>query len=55
MSNELTGHGGSNLPAEEPIANPGLPEHTWRPTDIDEGAPTRAERQIATSYLRSLV
>ena len=55
MSNELTGHGGSNLPAEEPIANPGLPEHTWRPTDIDESAAKRAERQIASMYLLSMV
>ena len=55
MSNELTGPGGSNLPAEEPIANPGLPEHTWRPTDVDEGAARRAERQISTLYLLSMV
>ncbi len=55
MSNELPGHGGSNLPAEEPIPNPGLPEHTWRPTDIDEAAEKRAERQIAAMYLLSMV
>ena len=55
MSNELTGPAGSNLPAEEPIANPGLPEHTWRPTDVDEGAARRAERQSSTLYLLSMV
>jgi ubiquinol-cytochrome c reductase iron-sulfur subunit len=44
-----------NLPAEEPIANPGLPEHTWRPTDIDEAAEKRAERQVAAMYLLSMV
>ena len=57
MSNELTGTGTSsdNLAAEEPIPNPGLPSHTWRPTDIDEDAARRAERQIATMYLLSMV
>ncbi len=55
MSNELPGHGGSNLPAEEPIPNPGLPEHTWRPTDVDEAAEKRAERQIASMYVLSMV
>jgi ubiquinol-cytochrome c reductase iron-sulfur subunit len=32
---------------EEPIANPGLPAHQWRPTDVDPGAEKRAERQVA--------
>ena len=40
---------------EEPIANPGLPEHTWRPTDVDEAAERRAERQVAGMYLLSVV
>lgn len=55
MSNELQDPSASLLPAEEPIANPGLPEHTWRPTDIDEDAERRAERQVATMYLLSMV
>lgn len=38
------------LPDEEPIANPGLPEHSWRPTDVDAGAEKRAERQVAAWY-----
>ncbi|MBF4160545.1 cytochrome bc1 complex Rieske iron-sulfur subunit [Nocardioides acrostichi] len=48
-----TGH----VPAvpEEPIANPGLPEHTWRPTDVDEHSEKRAERQVAAMYLASMV
>ena len=43
---------GKHLPAttEEPIANPGLPEHTWRPTDVDDDAARRAERQVATMF-----
>jgi ubiquinol-cytochrome c reductase iron-sulfur subunit len=47
-----------NLPAErstteveaDPIANPGLPAHVWRPTDVDLLAEKRAERQIALLF-----
>ncbi len=41
-----------NLPAVEgdPIADPGLPAHTWRPTDVDKRAEKRAERQVATFF-----
>jgi ubiquinol-cytochrome c reductase iron-sulfur subunit len=35
---------------EEPIANPGLPEHLPRPTDVDPVAEKRAERQVATLF-----
>ena len=38
------------VPDEEPIANPGLPEHTWRPTDVDPAAEKRAERQVAAFF-----
>ncbi len=50
------GHG-SHLPAvpEEPIPNPGLPAHTWRPTDVDEGLATRAERQVSLMFTLSAV
>lgn len=55
MSNE-TEH---NLPVvetpEEPIANPGLHEHEWRPTDVDEQAEKRAERQVAGMFLLSML
>ncbi len=34
----------------DPIADPGLPEHLPRPTDVDEAAERRAERQIATLF-----
>lgn len=46
-----------HLPAvpEEPIANPGLPAHTWRPTDIDEGLAKRAERQVSLMFTLSAV
>ena len=44
---DLATTGGS---AEEPIPNPGLHEHQPRPTDVDEHAEKRAERQIATFF-----
>jgi ubiquinol-cytochrome c reductase iron-sulfur subunit len=43
-------HHGVDLVDGEPIANPGLPEHVWRPTDVDAAAEKRAERQIATLF-----
>ena len=39
----------------DPIADPGLPEHLPRPTDVDEHAERRAERQVATLYTASVV
>ena len=44
------GHGLPALPADEPLANPGLPEHIWRPTDVDPAKEKRAERQVATLF-----
>jgi ubiquinol-cytochrome c reductase iron-sulfur subunit len=48
----VSDHHDDHLPAtpEEPIANPGLPEHLPRPTDIDPVAEKRAERQVATLF-----
>jgi ubiquinol-cytochrome c reductase iron-sulfur subunit len=43
------------LVPSEPIANPGLPEHHWRPTDVDPRAERRAERQVATLFGLSAV
>jgi ubiquinol-cytochrome c reductase iron-sulfur subunit len=34
----------------DPIADPGLPPHEPRPTDVDEAAEKRAERQVATLF-----
>jgi len=44
-----TGHDLDTVEAE-PIANPGLPEHLPRPTDIDPAAEKRAERQVAALF-----
>jgi quinol---cytochrome c reductase iron-sulfur subunit len=40
---------------DEPLANPGLPAHTWRPTDVDPRAEKRAERQVAALFILSMV
>ena len=42
-----SGSSGSELAVEPPIADPGLPAHTWRPTDVDPAQEKRAERQVA--------
>ncbi|WP_432479782.1 cytochrome bc1 complex Rieske iron-sulfur subunit [Nocardioides sp. GXQ0305] len=69
MSSDQTGHGphdepsGKHLPERasvatpvaDPIADPGLPAHEPRPTDVDERAEQRAERQIATLFGLSAV
>ncbi len=47
-----------HLPAvteADPLPDPGLPHHHPRPTDIDERAERRAERQIATFFILSMV
>lgn len=45
-----------NLPVRDDlVANPGLPAHTWRPTDVDEKSEKRAERQVATLFALSAV
>jgi len=45
----------SSEPPTEPIANPGLPAHVWRPTDVDPKAEKRAERQVAFMFFLSTV
>ncbi|HET6940152.1 MAG TPA: Rieske 2Fe-2S domain-containing protein [Nocardioides sp.] len=56
---ELPGEDSHNglpaLPPDEPLVNPGLPEHVWRPTDVDPRAEKRAERQVATLFGLSVV
>ncbi|MEQ6901146.1 Rieske 2Fe-2S domain-containing protein [Nocardioides sp. YIM 152588] len=44
-------HDTAAVPAvPDPIADPGLPEHQWRPTDVDDKAEKRAERQVASFF-----
>ncbi len=40
---------------DEPIANPGLPAHQWRPTDVDPRLEKRAERQVAGLFVAAMV
>jgi ubiquinol-cytochrome c reductase iron-sulfur subunit len=40
---------------DEPIANPGLEPHQWRPTDVDPKAEKRAERQVAGLFLLAIL
>ncbi len=35
---------------QEPLDNPGLPDHEPRPTDVDTALERRAERQVATMF-----
>ena len=44
------GHGLPALPPNEPVQDPGLPPHLWRPTDVDPVAEKRAERQVAMLF-----
>jgi ubiquinol-cytochrome c reductase iron-sulfur subunit len=48
------GHGSELAhPSDDPFANPGLPHHTPRRTDVDEKAATRAERQVSAFFVLS--
>ncbi|WP_183098625.1 cytochrome bc1 complex Rieske iron-sulfur subunit [Nocardioides pelophilus] len=42
--------GGGELVPQEPIPDPGLPAHTWRPTDVDPKKEKRAEIQVAALF-----
>ena len=46
-----SGHELEPLPPAEPIADPGLPPHQPRPTDVDPASERRAERQVAAFFL----
>lgn len=59
MSQDVT-HKPTALPVREqdladPVPNPGLPSHIWRPTDVDEKAERRAERQVAAFFVFSML
>jgi ubiquinol-cytochrome c reductase iron-sulfur subunit len=49
-AHESTESTSKELAVQEPIADPGLAEHTWRPTDVDEKAGRRAELQVASFF-----
>ena len=43
------------LTSAEPIADPASHEHELRPTDVDEAAANRVERQISSMFLAAAV
>lgn len=52
MSNDIKT---TEVVTTDPVADPGLPAHRWRPTDVDEKAEKRAERQVAAFFIASIV
>ncbi|WZH52826.1 MAG: Rieske 2Fe-2S domain-containing protein [Nocardioides alkalitolerans] len=54
-----TGDGAGHSRVPEPLEDqgvaPGLPAHVWRPTDVDPKAEKRAERQVATLFVFSMI
>jgi quinol---cytochrome c reductase iron-sulfur subunit len=52
------GHGDDSLLVrrdQEPMDNPGVPEHQPRPTDVDPAMERRAERQVAAMFVLAAV
>ncbi|HEX6875665.1 MAG TPA: Rieske 2Fe-2S domain-containing protein [Nocardioidaceae bacterium] len=47
---DAVAHGGTPAVVGDPIPDPGLSPHQPRPTDVDEAAERRAERQVATFF-----
>jgi ubiquinol-cytochrome c reductase iron-sulfur subunit len=45
----------AQVATQEPIPDPGLPAHQWRPTDVDPRAEKRAERQVAGLFGLAIV
>ena len=45
----------AGLAEPDPLRDPGLEPHVPRPTDVDERAEKRAERQIATCFILSAI
>ena len=52
---ETTHDGHAQVAPAEPIPDPGLPAHEWRPTDVDPKADRRAERQVASLFGLAIV
>lgn len=48
------GHDGE-IERTEPIQDPGLPEHQYRPQDVDEAQARRTERQIAGMFVTAAI
>ncbi|HYG92265.1 MAG TPA: Rieske 2Fe-2S domain-containing protein [Nocardioides sp.] len=55
MSDGHDTHTSGALVPADPIADPGLPEHLPRPTDVDPAKARRAERQVAGFFAGSAI
>jgi ubiquinol-cytochrome c reductase iron-sulfur subunit len=55
IDHDTQSHPEMNVATDALLPDPGLHEHTWRPTDIDPGAEKRAERQVAAFFGLSAV
>ena len=55
MTDHNDSHGELTPVAAEPIADPGIPPHLPRPTDVDPKAARRAERQVAAMFIASML
>lgn len=55
MSDAHTTDSHGELVVAEPIADPGLPEHAWRPTDVDPAKEKRAELQVVAFFALSAI
>ncbi len=51
----MTDHTENTPAVAEPIADPGIPAHLPRPTDVDPKAERRAERQVAGLFIASML
>ena len=51
MSDELDRPTSHHPDSAEPVADPGLQPHLWRPTDVDPAQERRAERQISGMFM----
>lgn len=47
---DLERHDDDAVGTTEPIQNPGLPDHQWRPQDVDAAQERRTERQISAMF-----
>jgi ubiquinol-cytochrome c reductase iron-sulfur subunit len=52
---DTTGGDRTPVQVDEPIENPGLEPHQWRPTDVDPKAEKRAELQVAGLFVLAAV
>jgi ubiquinol-cytochrome c reductase iron-sulfur subunit len=51
MNEQIQRHEADPVVSQEPIGDPGLPEHQHRPQDVDEAVARRTERQISGMFL----